>query len=252
MITIRTALPTPIRLHLKELDGWTEHRLDRDDPLAAVKLAETLVSDPSGETVSVGEWPVAAFDRLLLAIYRKLYGDRAECRVTCHACGAGYEFDLNPQSIAAQQDAAAEDVPAPDADGWWSVRGGFDLRAPRLSDLAREDSEAVMDQITRGDAVDREDADAFLERAAPVLDLEIAVGCPDCGASRDVRFNLGDYLISALANERAFLIRETHLLAAQYGWSHSEILDLSRGDRRAFAGLIESERSASQRMRRVP
>lgn len=252
MITIGIALHEPIDLHLKEIDGWTEQRIDRDDPVAAETLAEALITDEAGEPVSVAEWPVAAFDRLLLEIYRKLYGDRAECRVACRSCSESYEFDLNPRAIAISQDAAAQGIPTPDEDGWWYIRNGFELRAPRLSDVGLGDQETLFETITRGDVVDWEDAELFLERAAPVLDLDIAASCPDCGASQDIRFNLSEYLVTALANERPFLIRETHLLAAHYGWPHREILDLTRTDRRAYAALIESERSASQRMRQVP
>ena len=81
MVLIDTALPEPIRLSLRELDGWTEHRLDRSDPQAAKQVARQLAHQVNGQPVTLDDWPVAAFDRLLLAIYENLYGDRAECRV---------------------------------------------------------------------------------------------------------------------------------------------------------------------------
>ncbi len=251
MVIIRTALPEPIRLTVRGLNGWIEQRLDPADPSAAVRLAENLATDETGTTATLGDWPVAAFDRLLLEIYVALYGTHAECRALCRSCGEGFEFDLHPRDIAAGQDADAETVPAPDAGGWWRLRDGFEVRAPRMSDVANGDRQALVRAVTRGDAVDTEEAEAFLERAAPVLDLDISAMCPNCDADQQVRFSLADYLVAALANERPFLIRETHLLASQYGWPHREILDLSRDDRRAYAALIESERAASQRLRRV-
>lgn len=250
MVLIDTALPEPIRLSLRELDGWTEHRLDRADPRAAVLLAGQLARHANGEPVALDDWPVAAFDRLLLAIYEKLYGDHAECRVACRACGDSFEFDLWPRRIADTQDAEAADVSPPDAEGWWHIEDGFDIRAPRLSDLA-EVSDDLPARVARGPAADPERVEAFLERAAPVFDFDIDAECPHCDARQAVRFSLAGYLVSALANERPFLIREAHLLASQYGWSHQEIFDLSRADRRAYAALIESERAGAQRMRRV-
>lgn len=82
-----------------------------------------------------------------------------------------------------------------------------------------------------------------------MMSLDIATACPECGRAQDVWFDLAAFLIRTLAGERPFLLRETHLLAARYGWSHGEIMALPRDDRRAFAALIESERSAA--MRRV-
>ncbi len=250
MVLIDTALPEPIRLSLREPDGWTEHRLDRTDPQASLRLAGELARDAAGDPVDLDDWPVAAFDRLLLAIYEKLYGEHAECRVTCRPCGEAFEFDLRPRRIADAQDTQTAEVSAPDAEGWWHVDDGFEIRAPRLSDLG-SDPEALRTRITRGPAIDPERIDAFLDRAAPVFDLDIDARCPNCDAQQAVRFSLADYLVSALANERPFLIRETHLLASQYGWSQREILDLSRTDRRAYAALVESERAGAQRMRRV-
>ena len=250
MVLIDTALPEPIRLSLRELDGWTEHRLDRTDPQAAKQVARQLAHHVNGQPVTLDDWPVAAFDRLLLAIYEKLYGDRAECRVTCKACGDAFEFDLWPRRIADEQDREIADLAPPDADGWWHVEEGFDIRAPRLSDLA-EAADRLPSRIARGPAADPERVETFLERAAPVFDFDIEAQCPHCDSHQTVRFSLADYLVTALANERPFLIREAHLLASLYGWSQQEIFDLSRADRRAYAALIESERAGAQRLRRV-
>jgi hypothetical protein len=251
MVIIRTALPTPLSIFLREPDGWVEHGLNRDDPRAAVTLAESLARDETGASLDVSDWPVAAFDRLLLEIYLSLYGPIAECRVVCRSCTEPFEFDLQPGKIAERQDAEAAGIAAPDADGWWRVQEDFDVRAPRLSDLLATDRRNLSARISRGESTDQETADAFLELAAPVLNLDIDAQCPNCDVHQVVRFDIAAYLVTALANERAFLTRETHLLASRYGWSHQEILALNRGDRRAYAALIENERAGAQRMRRV-
>ena len=90
----------------------------------------------------------------------------------------------------------------------------------------------------------------FLERAAPVMSFDLDAPCPHCNAAELVRFDLARYLAVRLAAERPFLLRETHLIASRYGWSHGEIMALSRTDRRAYAGLIEAERASAQRPRR--
>jgi hypothetical protein len=85
----------------------------------------------------------------------------------------------------------------------------------------------------------------FLERAAPVLALDFNVDCPHCQREQKARFDLTRYFLRRLGGERSFLLREAHLIAAHYGWSHQEIMRLTRDERRAYAGLIETERAGA-------
>jgi hypothetical protein len=49
-------------------------------------------------------------------------------------------------------------------------------------------------------------------------------------------------------NDRRQLVQEIHLLASAYGWSLSEILNLTRGQRRAFVALVDAD-DALQKVR---
>jgi hypothetical protein len=77
--------------------------------------------------------------------------------------------------------------------------------------------------------------------------FDVAAPCPRCRADNETRFGLAAFLAARLAAERPFLVRETHLIASRYGWGHAEIMALSRVDRRAYATLVEGERSAGLR-----
>jgi hypothetical protein len=55
------------------------------------------------------------------------------------------------------------------------------------------------------------------------------------------------YFGRALVFERRFLNQEVHQLARAYGWQRSEILAMTREDRRAHVRLILAEAMASQR-----
>ena len=101
--------------------------------------------------------------------------------------------------------------------------------------------------VVEGDpSQDQDLVTTFLEKAAPVLSLDLNAPCPHCGKDQTARFDLARYFARRLAAERTFLIREAHLIASGYGWSHGEIMSLTRSDRRAFAGLIETERTRSK------
>ena len=115
-------------------------------------------------------------------------------------------------------------------------------------DAARTAAELLARLVVEGEASDTgAEVTRFLERAAPVLDLELDAACPECGSAGTPRFDLATFLAARLAAERPFLVRETHWIASRYGWSHDEIMSLPREDRRAYAGLVEAERSAHAR-----
>ncbi len=213
----------------------------------AIALLRRALRGADGGALDLDSLDVCHVDRLLAALYTAIYDDRAECRVACPACRAAYEFTIRLSELIAAQDA---DRPPPCDDGGWTLPDGNRLRPPTLGDLAgASDPGAVLARLVAG-GVASDAATAWLERAAPVLSIELDAPCPDCGHATPVRFDLAAYFAARLAGERPFLLRETHLIAARYGWSRAEILSLGRDERRAYAGMIESERAAGVRLAR--
>lgn len=230
---------TPIALSLRPLTGADELALPGTGSAAALALLGRLA-----EAADFPALTVSQSDRALAAVYRMLYGAQAECRAACESCGERYEFTLDLPQIIADQDA---DRPGPpDADGAWTLPGGARVRAPKHADLAGDPATLAARLTLEGEASAGQ-VGAFLENAAPVLTLDLAARCPECGEPAQVRFDLATYLTRRLAAEQPFLVRETHLIASRYGWSHAGIMGLTRDDRRTFAGLIEAERARLSR-----
>lgn len=219
-----------------------------DGAAAALALLRRVARDDAGAPLRVDELTVSGADRLMAAVYREMYDDQAECRVRCAACREPYQFTISLTAVTTAQDA---DRPGPPGlDGAWDLPDGRRVRALTVSDLAEapDPRQLLARALVAGEPTsDDTELETFLERAAPVLSLDLEVDCPHCAAHETVRFDLAHYLAARLAGERAFLIRETHLIAARYGWSLGEILSLSQRGRRAFAGLIEAERASGQR-----
>jgi hypothetical protein len=203
----------------------------------ALALLEQLAN------VDVATLDVTTADRWLAMLYEQVYDDRAECRTKCSDCGVAYEFTLSLRALIAAQDA---ERPPPDAEGGWVLDDGRRVRAPRHGDLidCSGDSEALLTRLVSGPTTGVAE---FLERAAPVLSLDLTAACPHCSAANVNRFDLAAYLAARLAAERPFLTREIHLIASRYHWSRAEILSMTRVERRAHAGLIEAERATALR-----
>lgn len=226
-----------VSLELRALTGADELSLDGIGFEAALGLLRRLSAE------DLNDLTISEIDRGLAGLYRMLYGARAECRAKCGTCGEVFEFDLSLPDVIAAQDA---DRPGPaDAQGFWAIEAGW-VRAPRPGDLAG-DPVRLAERLTEGEPLNLDSVEAFLDKAAPVLSLDIDAPCPACGDASDLRFDLASYLTQRLAQERPLLTRETHLIAARYGWSHAEIMGLSRTDRRAYAELIETERAQAMR-----
>ncbi|WP_404337171.1 hypothetical protein AB2M62_01415 [Sphingomonas sp. MMS12-HWE2-04] len=246
------AIPSlpPARFQLRRIAGGDEATLAPERPGEPSRLLAALVRDEAGAPVDIGAMLAAVHDRLLAQVYRAEIGDTASCRATCASCDQPFEFALDLAELIAAQDREAALAGTPDADGYWAVES-VQMRAPTIADAATREPNSLFAAlcISPPEPEHHASLSAFLERAAPLLALDLDATCPHCQAEQQLGFDLPRFLVRAIGNERPFLIRETHLIAARYGWSHAEIMALPRDDRRAYAALIESERGAALRQR---
>jgi hypothetical protein len=216
----------------------------------ALALLRRIVQFSDGARSGLDTLDVSHVDRLLAAVYTILYGDAAECRLTCAQCRTGFEFTLSLAELIRVQDAERPGPTGPD--GYWRLADGQRVRPPTLGDIAATtQSSGLLERLTDVGIVSDADAVAgWLETAVPVLSIDLDAPCPNCRHAAAVRFDIAAYLAARLAGERPFLLREIHLIAARYGWSRTEILSLGRDERRAYATMIEGERAAGMRLAR--
>lgn len=197
---------------------------------------EGLVHGDAIEGLTVGDR-----DRALAVLYARLYGDSVMADASCTGCGATYEirFDLSELSRSRRPDGSASgDPPA-------VTVGDGRLRLPVVSDLTGA-PESLLERLTlEGTVPSTETAAPILEAADPALELDLTGACPECGAAQATPFSMTRFLEAALSRDRAFMVREVHLIASAYHWPHGEILGLSRDDRQSYARLLISEREAA-------
>jgi len=180
-------------------------------------------------------------DRALAGLYANLYGWGIQADARCGACEATYEigFDLSALRDSRQPDGTATGTPL-------SVPvGDARLRLPTQADMAGGPDGFVARLLIDGPEPTVEDAATALEAADPALTLDLSGTCPECNATQAVPFAIDAFLQATLARDRAFLMREVHLIASAYRWSLPDILGLSRADRQGFARLLIAEREAA-------
>lgn len=231
---------------LRDLDGDAELLIDPDDPDAAPRLLRRLLAEPSGADVDVDGLLCAWRDRVFAAIFEREFGGRVESQTRCGDCGEQYGFGFELATAIRSQDATATATTMSlDAEGRFALDGGAWVRPPTVGDVAQHTDPDALAKALCGGTLPRARVDEVLEEAAPLLAFDLETRCARCEAVHVYRFDIVTYTLESLAAERPLLIRETHLIASRYGWGHDTVMALSRGDRRAYAGLILGERTAT-------
>ena len=237
------------RACLRPLTGADEAAAE----VGAIVLLDRLLVAGGGDAIRPGDaarLAVADRDRLLAAVQRDLFGDRVEADALCRHCARPFAVAFSLTAMVDGQRAPRPDVvEGPDAAGWYRL-GATVFRLPTSEDLAAvsgvpadERRGALLARCIRaGSEVGREDEiEAAMAALGPVLDLDLDATCPHCATRQDVRFAIERYLLASLANERRFVVREVHRIAAAYGWSYDAIMALPRRDRQDYVRLIQAE-----------
>lgn len=234
------------------LQAWEECReaSPGERGLILLRVAAPALSAADGSALSVGRR-----DALLLDLFRRLFGDTAPALVTCPGCRDELEFDVPLSGIAV--------TPPADPPGHYMLRcDGQEIayRLPSAADLAALGAEArgeVLDAAARSlvqrcvlampsDLSMSPDAAAAFEAAIaarvaeddPQAAVTLDFDCPACGEHWQAPFDIVEFLWRRLDVFANALLRDVHVLAANYGWSERQIVALSPPRRRHYIELI--------------
>jgi hypothetical protein len=213
---------------LHEPLGEDEIAVEGIDTSSAVALLGRLLGEGR---LDAGQLAAADRDVLLAALHRRCWGDRITSTLACTACEQRFDLSFELSDVQRHLGAASAS-PAP-----FKVPSAEDELAAAAHG-ARQGALRLAEACGAG-AEDIERASEALAAAAPIVDLDLAARCAECGHEQAAHFDLQSFVLQRLLNERPALLAEIHALAAGYGWSLAEILSLARSTRRAMTGILD-------------
>jgi hypothetical protein len=240
--------------NIREITGVEEQSVSNNTTIDAMALIRQLLVTTSEQSLSekdIGQLTTWERDQVLAAIYIRHYGTRIDSTMQCGNCNAPFDMDFSLQALM-------EDLtPDPDVEIERLEDGGYHIhnvgfRLPTGDDecavfgLPPDQAEA---ELLQRCLMDRSSLDTdtlaevqnAMQALSPVVNVDLDAKCPECGHDQSVQFDLQRYLLTSLMNDRGQLVQEIHLLASAYGWRLSEILNLTRSQRRAFVEMVDAE-----------
>lgn len=202
-------------------------------------------------------------DSMLSRLREWTFGSRFACMVNCPACGEVLEFAFGADAIGAgtRDRPAAMEFQAegyrvvfrlPNTEDLAALSGLPDLKAARSSLIER-----CLLQVAVAGADDAPDGksgeplpalppslqEAIVQQmgtAARQADLRIDLTCPACDHNWDGCFDIVSFFWSEIDDWARRTLREIHILAAAYGWSEREILDIGAWRRRIYLEMVQA------------
>lgn len=206
----------------------------------AIQLLDALCDLPQG----AAELPLPDLEFLLLQLRRTVLGDRVQCDLRCPECSGRVDFEFS------LRDYLAHESPAPAAEtegqtGWFAVPGARFRLATAADVVAASGKPEALAQrcIQAQDGRAKRRAEAAMARLAPALSRMLDGGCPHCGKSIPVFFDVQSFVLNELRGHAAFLYLDIHRLATAYHWSEAEILRLPQRRRAQYAAMAGGDRA---------
>ena len=196
--------------------------------------------------------PVGRRDALLLSLRERLFGSRFTGLTACPSCCGEVELTFHAVDVrrdSAEIATATVDVESfevafrlPNGSDLVAIESAGDTGAARAMLLARCISQATCgSEPVAADELPPAVVEAVTARMAeldPQADVAIDVDCPWCNHGWREPFDIVTFLWNELSARARRIFSDVHLLASAYGWSESDILQLTPARREAYLEML--------------
>jgi hypothetical protein len=241
-------------LSVKEMIGvWEEG--DFRPPLDQALLL-LQASAPDNSLQDLARLPVGERDRRLLELRETTIGSRFSCSVDCPWCGEDLQFEFDTRQILQSSSASTTEPLTATVDDL-----SVTFRLPNTEDLVQALSGSSI-EARRGQLLERcileirkdtgslpvgEVPESAIQKICqlmgssdPQADVQFGVQCSSCDKSWQAPFDIGSFFWKEIAVRARRALSEVHVLATTYGWSESEILEMSSARREFYLQMVNA------------
>lgn len=227
---------------------------ERGQLQAPVEKALTLLAAayPEATREELAMLSIGRRDASLLSLREQLFGSQLSSLTNCPACDEQLELNFDVADIRATAPSQASPLLVSES-GY-----ELELRLPNSLDLLRLANCSTIGEmrsqlfaqcvmsVSHGEQVESaglpdeivDHAIARMGEADPQADVEVDLNCPECRHVWQTGFDIVSYLWSELHTWAGQMLREVHVLASSYGWSESDILQMSASRRRGYLEML--------------
>jgi hypothetical protein len=194
----------------------------------------------------LAELPIGTRNAMLLMVREWLFGTRMDCVVHCPQCATRLEFTLSTTDVRTL-------APTTTVHQLEFAGQRFTFRLPTSADLLALNPDTATSRhliercLLAAPATASTEAlaavAAAMVQADPLLDLQIALRCPECDHTWMAPFDVMTFVWREVDSWAQRLLRDVHTLAKAYGWCERDILALSPRRRAWYLRLVHYERS---------
>ncbi|NNG00316.1 MAG: phage baseplate protein [Desulfobacteraceae bacterium] len=237
-----------------ELLAVWEHSLNKSQLEKAITLLAAACPEMDAEAII--QLPIGERDAMLLQLREWMFGSRLVNTAHCPQCTEPVEWE---NRVADLSTPPKPDLNSSDAFHLKVSEYELHFRLPDSNDIAaalkKNDDQAARNGLLRRCILEARHADrpcdigslpaAVLEKLSrrmekldPQAEIRMELTCPSCEHQWRILFDIISFLWADINRWAENMILTIHELARKYGWSETQILELSPVRRQMYLGLI--------------
>jgi uncharacterized protein YbaR (Trm112 family) len=232
------------------LDLWEKGRIRHPVSRALALMAATCPDVPLEQMAS---FSIGHRDAMLLRLRETLFGPKLLGVATCPECKERLELKFSTRDVLVGQeiregiegfslDGCEIQFRLPNSLDLISLSGCSDLEKARHFLLGR----CILSSKFQGNEVSidklpcrvRDAVVLKMEEIDPHADIQLDLSCPWCSHRWQISFDIVTFFWKEIDHWARRLLSDVHLLAKGYGWSESEILEMSPWRRQFYLEVI--------------
>jgi len=215
-------------------------------------LSYCLPERPWAELAAVS---VGQRDAMVLALRRATLGPALHSFATCPGCAGQLEFELNADELGMGSGRQEQPIAHTFQEGSFSVN----CRLPDSTDLYAASSCANVEEarqiiltrcvlsveeggraLTAGEipSTIADDIEAFLSERDCADEISLKLECPACGRGWELALDIVSFFWREIQSAARRIVLEVDALARCYGWSETEILNMTPARRQLYLEMV--------------